>query len=122
MFRTDEELVFGAKLKVAEAAHFVLAFWTEIEELFAELDAEIRCNSFCDVTRNARLAALWSLHRGDSGKRQFIVHEWIIGRESCWKKTRARKAVAASAIGKRERNSEHYQNHGTIEKFHFILT
>src|SRR6266571_3737607 len=122
MFCTDEELVFGGKFEVAEAAHFVLAFWIKIEEFFAELDAEIRCNSFCDVARDARLAALWTLHRGDSGKRKFIVHERIIGRESCWKKTRARKPVAAGAIGERERNSEHYQNHGTIEKFHFTPT
>src|ERR1044071_948983 len=105
MFPTDEELVFGAKLKIAEAAHFVFAFWTKIEELFAELDAEIRCNSFCDVARNARLAALWSLHRGNGGERHLIVHERIISRESCRKKTRAGKAMATGAIGERERNS-----------------
>ena len=100
----------------------MLAIWIQLKETLAELDAEIRCNSFSDVHRNARLASLWSFDRRNSGKRQFIVYEWIIGRESCWKKTCAGKAVAAGAIGERERNSEHCQNHGTIGKFHFTPT
>ena len=122
MFLARKKLVLCAKLDVAKAAHFVLAFWTKIDELFAELDAEIRCNSFCDVPRNARLASLWSFDRRNSGKRQFIVYEWIVGRESCRKKTRAGKAVAAGAISERERNSQHYQNSYPTGKFHFTPT
>src|SRR5262245_38380768 len=122
MFSTDEELVFGAKLKVAEAAHFTLAIWIEIEEFFAELDAEVRCNSFCDVYCDARLAVLWSIDRGNSRKRQFIVHERIIGGESCWKETRARKPMATSAVADREQSNQNYQNRYTIGKFHFALT
>src|SRR5437762_937861 len=82
----------------------MLAIWIQLKETLAELDAEIRCNSFCDVHRHARLASLWSFDRRNSGKRQFIVHERIIGRKRRRKKTRPGKpwpparSASASAI------------------------
>src|SRR5436190_24314362 len=106
MLLARKESIFRAKLDVAKAARFMLAIWIQLKETLAELDAEIRCNSFCDVHRNARLASLWSFDRRNSGKRQFIVHERIIGRKRRRKKTRPGKAVATGAIGKCKGNGQ----------------
>src|SRR5438045_9405784 len=113
MFRTGEELVFCTQFQVAKAARFMLAIWIQLKETLAQLDAEIRCNPFCDVHYNLSLASLWRFDVGDSGQRQFIVYERIVGRESCGKKTRARERVSIEAIGDDEGQRQSYKTRYT---------
>src|SRR6266699_2214352 len=61
-------------LKLSASTRFVLVLWIQVYELFAQFDAEIRCNPFGDICCDRGLASLCCFDRRDGGKRQFIVH------------------------------------------------
>src|SRR5262245_24693382 len=108
MLRAREELVLCAELEISKSAHFMLVSWVQDHEFFAQLDTEIRCNPFGNLHCDRGFASLCCFDRGDCGKRQFIVHERIIRRECCWKKTRPSKTVSSRGKRQRECNNQQY--------------
>src|SRR5262249_35811641 len=94
-----EKLVFCAKLQIPKAAGFLFVFWIQIHEIFAQFDAEIWCNAFCDFHRDGSLASFPSFDCGDCRKRQFVVHERIVCRKRGGEKTRACKTVTRCRLG-----------------------
>src|SRR6266550_396953 len=106
MLSAREELVLYAELDISKSARLVLVLWIQVYELFAQFDAEIRCNPFGDIHCDRGLASLCCFDRRDGGERQFIVHERIIGRKCCWKKLRTGKTVATGTIGKCKANGQ----------------
>ena len=117
MLGAREELVFCAELKISKSAGFVLVLWIQVHELFAQFDAEIRRNPFGDIHCDRGLASLCCFDRRDGGKRQFIVHERIIGRKCCWKKTRAGKTVSSCGKGQRELTTNNINTAALLKNF-----
>ena len=108
MLGAREELVLCTEFEISKSARRVLVLWIQVYELFAQFDAKIRRNPFGDIYCDRGLASLCCFDRRDGGKRQFIVHERIIGRKCCWKKPRPGETVSSCGKGQRERNNQQY--------------